>query len=117
MLYLDKKGDYRPVAVIWSKPHSPQQPVPWMRADDPTGTIYVWSDHNSDELVSEDEVVILEGSAFTGSGWVDNLSPRLDFYFGGYAIEPTRFTAEGAPIYETNTIRRWLCRNQTALKC
>ncbi|MCS7048455.1 MAG: hypothetical protein NZ483_04065 [Verrucomicrobiae bacterium] len=106
VLYLQKNGDYRPVAAIWCKPNNPQQPVPWMRQEDPANAIYVWSDRNGDELVTADEVVLLDGPGFTGSGWVYNLSPQLDFYFGGYEIVPTRFTAEGAPIYETNTIRR-----------
>ena len=106
VLYLQKNGDYRPVAAIWCKAHSPQQPVPWVNRDDPDGTIYVWSDLNADELITTNELVTLQGSGTTGSGWVYNVSPQLDFYFGGYAIEPTRFTADGAPVYESATIRR-----------
>lgn len=107
-IYVKKPdGDYRPVAAMWSKVDP--QVTPWSRPSDPDKTtIYVWSDLNGDELVQEDEIVTLQTVTSRGCGGSSVVQPsshELDFYIADFAIKPTRFTPEGAPIYEKEGIK------------
>ncbi|MDL5055742.1 hypothetical protein QQ056_19630 [Oscillatoria laete-virens NRMC-F 0139] len=107
VVMLEKNGDYRPVAAVWTKSSPHPVLTPWSRPSDPDGTIYVWSDLNEDEEIQENEVVVIEGSKGRSiPNCMFPMSHELDFYNGGYAIRPTRFLPSGAPVYEMSTITK-----------
>lgn len=98
VIFLEKGGDYRPVAAMWTK-YVHADSCPWSRAEDPDGTVYLWSDLNEDERLQDDEIAVPPGAAGQGCGWTFPMPQSLELYNGGYAIKPTRFTPAGAPVY------------------
>ncbi len=106
VLYLqNEKGDYRPVAGMFMKWLPPSLNI-FQRSQDPDKTMYVWSDLNGDEIITEDEIVVLPDANCAGWSGNTRITSDMTFYWNDYIIKPTRFTAAGAPVYEKSTITK-----------
>ena len=103
VLYVKKGDDYRPVAALWTKDVNHAIVTPWSRPQDPQGTLYVWSDLNEDEVIQPNEVVV-PGTTAQSLGGCVNAPPDLEWFVGECRITPTRFSAVGAPIYESTGV-------------
>lgn len=106
VLYLSRKGDYRPVAALMN-PKPAGGGLPWWHPDDPEGTVRLWSDWNEDECIQADEWQRVPEFPLAGNGWCRPfgswtlpMRDELGFYPNGHAILPARHTAAGTPIYE-----------------
>lgn len=110
IIYVQKHGDYRPVAAIWTKKPVDKPMNPWSRPGDPDNTtIYVWSDLNEDELIQDNEVLSFQTATKRGGGGASIVFPAphgLDFYVADWAIKPARFLSSGAPVYEVASCRK-----------
>jgi len=98
VLYLEKQGKYVPVAAVGTAECSSAFPAP----EGNNTVAHLWSDKNEDQLVQEDELQALGEDVRLSwfYGWTHLLGPGLEFYVGGRAIRPVRFTAAGAPLYD-----------------
>ncbi len=107
ILYLERDGDYRPVAAVGTKESTDGVlKAPGRSAQ----TICVWSDENGDELVQPAEVKALPADAGARYGshyrWVGEISTDLVFYAGGYELRPSRYGHDGAPVYDPSKARK-----------
>jgi len=104
-VYLKKGDDYRPVAAMWTKSiHASISP--YSVTGDPDGTIYMWSDLNEDELHTPNEIVTFPGTTGSNGKDIFPFPHNFHLYNGGYEIKPTRWSAAGAPIYESQGLRK-----------
>lgn len=98
VLYLDRGGDYRPVAAVF---HAGQVQV--KQAFGKTGT-FLWSDFNEDGRPQTNEVQTLVAGRNEPVrdlyGWQYLLQTNLVFYTGSHRIAPVRFTPSGMPVYD-----------------
>ncbi len=101
VLYLERDGDYRPVAAIGSSVRSAAFPV----VNGNAKALSLWSDLNGDEIIQPEEMQPIpfatgQTSFFYQMSYL--IGQDLTFYVEGLAIRPVRYLADGTPIYDVS---------------
>jgi len=99
----DERGEYRPILSIGSHEHNKAFPA----VKDEPKALFLWTDLNADARPQPDEFQRLPGSTYradVGTGYPP--SQELIWYVEGIELKPTRFTAQGVPVYDVASAKR-----------
>ena len=100
-----KRGDrWQCVAAMGSASHGESL---LLKAPSPTA-VFSWNDLNNDGFQTADELAwheVGQKNVLQG-GWGYRCGRDLVFYHSGLAFRPTKFTADGAPIYDVTKAER-----------
>ena len=99
----DERGEYLPILSIGSHEHNKAFPS----VKDEPKAVFLWTDLNADARPQPDEFQRLPGSTYradVGTGYPP--SRELIWYVEGVELRPTRFTAQGVPVYDVASANR-----------